>query len=124
MARRSRRSAFNYLLVCEESNKTSLGNFFALAQHKLCHVCSTLHTSHAASAKTLVPGAAANFKRVLVGWEEKAHANPGCHCGFIPLARAQASLIERLLLQLGLGSLNWLPDPPSAAASPTAQRLP
>lgn len=62
--------------------------------------------------KLLSPRAAANFKRVLVGWEEKAHANPGCHRGFIPLARAQASLIERLLLQLGLSSLNWLPDPP------------
>ena len=37
---------------------------------------------------------------------------PGCHCGFILLAYAQASLTERLLAQLGLSSLNWLPDPP------------
>lgn len=47
----------------------------------------------------------------------------GCHCGFILPAYAQASLAERLLAQLGLSSLNWLPDPPAAAASPPAQRL-
>lgn len=48
---------------------------------------------------------------------------PGCHCGFILLAYAQASLNERLLVQLGLSSLNWLPDPPAALASPPAQGL-
>lgn len=58
------------------------------------------------------PCAATNFKRVLVGWEEKLMQILGCHCGFILLAYAQASLAERLLVQLGLSSLNWLSDPP------------
>lgn len=58
------------------------------------------------------PCAAANFKRVLVGREGKLMQIQGCHCGFILLAYAQASLTERLLVQLGLSSLNWLPDPP------------
>lgn len=58
------------------------------------------------------PCAAMNYKRVLVGWEEKLMQILGCHCGFILPAYAQASLTERLLVQLGLSSLNWLPDPP------------
>lgn len=49
---------------------------------------------------------------MLVGWEEKLMQIPGCHCGFILLAYAQASLTERLLAQLGLSSLNCLSDPP------------
>lgn len=63
---------------------------------------------------------------MLVGWEEKLMQIPGCRCGFILLAYAQASLTERLLAQLGLSSLNCLsdpPPPPTAAASPPAQRL-
>lgn len=61
---------------------------------------------------TLVPVLLPNFKRVLAGWEEKLMQILGCHCRFIVLAYAPASLAERLLLQLGLSSLNWLPDPP------------
>lgn len=72
--------------------------------------------------QTLVPVLLQTLKGAC-GMGGEAHANLGCHCGFILLAYAQAALIERLLLQLGLSSLNWLPDPPSAAASPPAQRL-
>lgn len=43
----------------------------------------------------------------------EAHANPGCRCGFMLLDYAQASPTERVLVQLGLSSLNWHPDPPT-----------
>lgn len=80
----------------------------APAQHKLCHVCLTLHTFHMPHPNSC-PFSATNFKWVLVEWEEKLMQIPGCHCWFILLAYAQALLAERLLVQLS--SLNWLPDP-------------
>lgn len=57
------------------------------------------------------------------GMGGEAHVNPGLaiHCGFILLAYAQASLTERLLAQLGLSSVNWLPDPHRCSVSSSSE---